>query len=136
LYRKTGGRLFSMGHRLVVLTTTGAKSRLKRSTPVVAFPHGEAWVVVAAAGGQHHPGWYYNMVANPDVIVERDAGSRRMIAREAVGLEREAIWRGIAEEEPSFASFQQKTERVIPVMVLEPAAVEQSADRQTSVTAS
>jgi deazaflavin-dependent oxidoreductase (nitroreductase family) len=121
LYRRAGGRLASMGHRLLLVTTTGAKSHQSRTVPLVAFPHSEGWVVVAAAGGDHSPGWYHNMVANPEVIVERDASKNRMVARETRGPEREALWRRIIAEEPSYASFQEKTERVIPVMVLEPA---------------
>ncbi len=123
MYRKTGGRLVSMGHRLVLVTTTGAKSHEPRTSPLVAFANSEGWVVVAAAGGDHSPGWYHNMVANADVIVERNASKKRMVAYEAVGPEREALWERIIAEEPSFASFQRKTERVIPVMVLEPAVV-------------
>jgi deazaflavin-dependent oxidoreductase (nitroreductase family) len=123
LYRRTRGRLVSMGHRLIVVTTTGAKSHEPRTTPLVAFPHGEGWVVVAAAGGDHSPGWYHNMVASPDVIVERDGNRREVIAHEAIGPEREALWGRIVDEEPSYAGFQAKTERVIPVMVLEPALV-------------
>jgi deazaflavin-dependent oxidoreductase (nitroreductase family) len=115
-----------MGHRLVIVTTTGAKSHELRTSPLVAFPHGEGWVVVAATGGPRHPGWYHNMVANPDVIVERDARRCRMIAREATGAERNAVWMRVVEEEPSFASFQEKTERIIPVMILEPSEVERS----------
>ncbi len=123
LYRKTGGRLVSMGHRLVLVTTTGAKSHEPRTSPLVAFANAEGWVVVAAAGGDHSPGWYHNMVATADVIVERDAGKKRMLAHEAVGPEKEALWRRVIEEEPSYASVQAKTERVIPVMVLEAAPV-------------
>ena len=116
------------------MTTTGAKSHELRTVPLVAFPHGEGWIVAAAAGGDYSPGWYHNMVTNPDVIVERDASKDRMVAREAVGPEREALWRRIIEEEPAYSSFQEKTERVIPVMVLEPASVDTSGP--SSVTPS
>ena len=75
------------------------------------------------------------MIADPDVIVERNAGKDRMVAHEAVGPEREALWRRIVDEEPSYASFQEKTERVIPVMVLEPASVDAST-RPPTVTSS
>ncbi len=126
LYRRTNGRLFSMGHRLVIVTTTGAKSHQPRTNPLVAFPHAEGWVVVAAAGRHRHPGWYHNMVATPDVTVERDGGSCRMVAREAGGSERETIWSEVVENEPSYADFQKRTDRLIPVMVLEPALVEPS----------
>jgi deazaflavin-dependent oxidoreductase (nitroreductase family) len=125
-----------MGHRVVVVTTIGARSHERRTTPLVAFPHGDGWVVVAAAGRDHHPGWYHNMVAYPDVTVERDGRTRSMVAREALGLEREAIWRGIVEEEHSYASFQEKTERVIPVMILEPAAIEPLTSRRSAVSVS
>ena len=123
LYRRAGGRLISMGHRLVIVNTTGARSHEPRTVPLVAFPHDDGWAVVAAAGGDSSPGWYHNMVANPEVFVERDASKNRMVAHEAVGPEREALWRRIIAEEPSYASFQEKTERVIPVMVLEAAPV-------------
>ena len=99
LYRRTGGRLFTMGHRLVLVNTTGAKSHEPRTSPLYAFPHGQGWVVVAAFGRDHSPAWYHNMVANPEVVVEH---------------------------EPSYEGFQRKTERTIPVMILEPADVEQA----------
>lgn len=119
LYRKMGGRLVPMRHRLVVVTTTGARSHEARTIPMVAFEHGDGWIVAAAYGGDHSPSWYHNMIANPEVVVEREGSTYRMVAREALGPERDSLWQKILEEEPSFASFQQKTERVIPVMVLE-----------------
>lgn len=126
LYRKTGGRVFTMGHRVVIVTTTGAKTHQPRTSPLVAFPRGEGWVVIAAAGREHSPGWYHNMVANPDVVVERATEVRRMVARQAVGIERDAIWREVVEEEPAYDSFQRKSERTIPVMILESAPIQPS----------
>lgn len=71
--------------------------------------------MVAASGGDHSPSWYHNMIGNPEVEVERNGRRDRMGAREAVGPEREVLWRRIIDEEPSYATFQEKTERVIPV---------------------
>ena len=126
LYRKTGGRWIWLGDQLVVVTTTGAKTGERRTSPLFGFPHGEGWVVVAAYGGDHSPAWYHNMVANPDVVVERKGRAIEMVAREAIGAEREAIWKSIIEEEPSYASFQERTTRIIPIMVLEPSAADVS----------
>jgi deazaflavin-dependent oxidoreductase (nitroreductase family) len=128
LYRRMGGRLVSMGHRIVIVTTTGAKSGEKRTIPLVAFAQDGGLVLVAAAGGRLNPGWYHNMVANPDVVVERDGRTCTMVARELVGPDRDAMWRKVIEGEPSYASFQRKTDRIIPVMMLEPPAIPTDPD--------
>lgn len=135
LYRKTGGRLIWLGDQLVLVTTTGARTGETRTRPLFGFRHGEGWVVVAAAPGEHNPGWYHNMVANPDVVVERKGRSCAMVAHEAAGAERGSIWKSVIEEEPAYASLQERTSRVIPVMVLEPVTGETAAQRAL-VTAS
>lgn len=135
LYRTLRGRLVSMGHRLVIVTTKGAKTNRLRTTPLVAFPRSDGWIVVAASSGRRNPGWYHNMLAHPDVVVEKDAHSAGMVAREVVGAEREAMWRSVLEEEPAYASFQEKTERVIPIMLLEPPASLRAATPQAGTGA-
>lgn len=121
LYRKTGGRFVSMGGNVLILTTIGAKSGAKRTLPVAGYRHGDGWIVVAAAGKDHHPAWYHNLIVHPDVVVEKNGHARRMVARDTGGDERAALWEKVVEAEPSFASMQDKNERVFPVVVLEPA---------------
>lgn len=128
LYRKTRGRFVSMGGNVLILTTTGAKSGARRSLPVVGYGHGDGWIVVAAAGEDHHPAWYHNLLAHPDVVVEKGGTTRRMAARETHGDERATLWAEVLEAEPSFGSMQDKNQRVFPVILLEPAGTEQDQD--------
>ena len=71
------------------------------------------------AGAQTHPDWYHNLVANPETEVEVGSETIRVKARVAEGEERAAIWASQASEYPQFAGYQQKTDREIPVVILE-----------------
>src|SRR5215216_2465730 len=108
------------GRRLILLTTTGARSGLPRTTPLAFTRDGEHYVVIASKGGAPtHPDWYHNLVRNPIVTVETGAETFQARARIAQGGERERLYAAQAALMPGFAEYQRKTERQIPVVVLE-----------------
>jgi deazaflavin-dependent oxidoreductase (nitroreductase family) len=107
------------GAPLLLLTTKGAKSGQARVTPMMYRPEGEQMFVFASkAGAPTNPDWYHNLVADPEVTVE--VGAERFAARASVvtGSERDRIYAAHAAEYPGFAEYQEKTDRVIPVVEL------------------
>ena len=108
------------GATVLLLTTTGAKSGLERVNPVVARVEGDRIYVFASKGGAPtNPDWFHNLVARPEVTVE--LGTERFAARAAVvdGAERDRVYAAQAEAYPNFAEYQESTDRVIPVVLLE-----------------
>ena len=122
LYRLTGGRFMGGGSddgSVLVLRHRGAKSHKLRDTPLMYFTEGDSVVIVASAGGaQHHPGWYHNLMANPDTTVTIGADTIAVRARDAAD-ERDPLWRRIVEAEPRFGKYQESTDRTIPVVILD-----------------
>jgi deazaflavin-dependent oxidoreductase (nitroreductase family) len=123
-FRTNNGSIHSgmfKGARLLLLTTTGAKSGKKRVNPLAFTRDGDSYVVIASKGGSPtHPDWYRNLVATPEVTVE--VGTQRFEARARVaeGTERDRLYAAQAAIMPGFADYQRKTSRQIPVVVLEP----------------
>jgi len=112
---------------LVVLHTTGAKTGEPRLSPLVSFSDGgRLFIVASAAGADRHPAWYHNLVAHPRVQVERWAGdavrTSDVTARVLSDDERGPLWQRIVEQAPGFGGYQEKTDRVIPVVELQPSA--------------
>ena len=104
----------------MLLTTTGAKPGAARATPLVHTRDGEHIVVVASKGGAPgHPDWYRNLSANPRVTVEIPGETFEVQARVADGQERDRLYRAQADLMPAFDDYAQKTDRLIPVIVLE-----------------
>lgn len=91
--------------------------------PVAGGPAGKGWVVIASKGGApDHPGWYKNLVANPDVAVQVEAKRFGATARTVTGAERARLWQEMAALFPPYDRYQEKAAgREIPVVVLEPA---------------
>ena len=123
--RLTRGRLGwrAMGMPMLELTTIGRSSGEPRSTMLSSpLQEGEAIVIVASRGGDdRHPGWYLNLVANPAVDVTfRGEALRHMRARVANSSERARLWPLITRDHANYAGYQKKTEREIPVVLLEP----------------
>lgn len=123
-YRATGGLI---GHRIpglppmLLLDHTGAKSGTRRTTPLVYLREGRDLVVVASKGGyDKHPGWLHNLRAHPDTTVQ--VGRRRVAvcAREATEEERARLWPKAVEAYSSYEDYQGRTERRIPLVILEP----------------
>jgi deazaflavin-dependent oxidoreductase (nitroreductase family) len=109
------------GAPVVVLTTRGAKTGKIRKAPLMRVEHDGKYAVVASLGGApKHPVWYYNLLANPAVTLQDGPQIIDMTARELSGAEREEWWKRAVEAWPAYDDYQKKTERVIPVFVLEP----------------
>ncbi len=121
----SGGRLgWSAGDMPVIeLTTTGRKSGQPRSTMLtIPWRDGDKMAIVASAGGNDaHPAWYLNLEAEPTVTVRTEDGERTMTARTAEGTERDELWSSISGTYRNYAGYQEKTDRKIPIVVLEPA---------------
>jgi deazaflavin-dependent oxidoreductase (nitroreductase family) len=108
------------GAPLLLLTTTGAKTGRKHTTPLVYQADGGRIVVFGSKGGApSHPAWYHNLVANPTVTVELPTETFEARAVTAEGGERERIWNAQKELMPGFKEYEAKTDRQIPVIVLE-----------------
>ena len=113
---KVGGQMENMP--VILLTMTGAKSGRTITKPLVYTTDGERIVVIASfAGAPHHPGWYHNLVANPEVTLEIGAERFRARAEVTSGEERQRLFDAQATQMPIFHDYQKKTSRQIPVVV-------------------
>jgi len=117
---RIGGELLKMP--VLKLTTVGRKSGERRTTMLTAAHlMGGSVVIVASYGGDdRHPNWYLNLVANSDVELEMRSEKRPMRARVTKGDERARIWSEIIRTHTNYADYQRRTEREIPVVVLDP----------------
>jgi deazaflavin-dependent oxidoreductase (nitroreductase family) len=109
------------GQPVILLTTRGARSGVDRTTPVMAFSDGDgAWLVVASFGGAaRHPAWLVNMARHPDAVwVEVDGRRVKMTPTSLSGDERAKAWDRITKLSKRFASYQDKTDREIPIVRL------------------
>lgn len=125
LYRLTGGRIGSRVGRwaTLLLETRGRKSGERRTVALNYLSDDGRWVVVASYAGQdQHPAWWLNLLADPRGEVQ--VGSERfpVIAREIEGEERNRLWSLVVETDPSYAEYQRRTTRRLPVVVLERAS--------------
>jgi len=123
LYKATGGRL---GRRLVdndmlLLTTVGQVTKRPHTVPLLYLREGERLVVIASYGGRpDHPTWYHNLVAEPRVRVQVNREQMEMIARTAGPVERDVWWPRIVAAYDGYAVYQSRTDRVIPIVFLDP----------------
>jgi deazaflavin-dependent oxidoreductase (nitroreductase family) len=123
-FHANGGLVGGMfeGTPLLLLHHTGAKSGKSRINPLAYQSDGGRYVVFASkAGAPTNPDWYHNLKAHPNVTIEIGTDTIDVVAREATGEERERLYRTQAERVPQFGEYEQKTDRVIPVIVLTPA---------------
>jgi proline iminopeptidase len=122
-YRETGGEVgheWRNGSKILLLTTKGRKTGEPHTNPLIYENDGDRYVIVASKGGApEHPGWYRNLAKNPDVEVQVKDEVFAARARTAEGEERERLWKLAAQQWPAYDDYQQKTEREIPVVVLE-----------------
>ena len=119
-FRANGGHVPGRQHPLILLTTTGAKSGLPRTTPLNYSTDGGHIVVIASkAASPTHPDWYHNLLAHPEAIIEIGAEKFPVRARVAQGQERQRLFDAQAALMPFFAEYQQSTARQIPVIVFE-----------------
>jgi proline iminopeptidase len=122
-YRETDGEeghIWKEGSTILLLTTKGRNTGKETTTPLIYGMDGENPVIVASQGGApRHPGWYRNLSKNPEVEVQILGEQFRARARTAEGEERERLWRAMNEIWPHYDEYQQRTDRLIPVVVLE-----------------
>jgi len=122
-YEASGGEKAAdlRGMPVIVLTTVGAKSGMLRKTALMRVEHEGQYAVVASLGGApKNPVWYYNIVAQPHVELQDGPVKRDYLAREITGEEKSTWWARAVEAYPPYADYQRKTDREIPVFLLEP----------------
>lgn len=124
IYRASNGLI---GHRFpgapptLLLDHVGAKSGTKRTSPLVYTVDGQNLVLVASKGGYpKNPGWFHNVVANPDTTVQVGSSHRNVHARVADAEERARLWPLVLRTYKGYADYQKRTEREIPLVILEP----------------
>ena len=103
----------------LLLTTTGAKSGRQRTTPLAYVPiDGRILIIASKGGAPTHPAWYLNLRAHPEVTVELGSDAYRALAEVIGGVERDGLYAEIAKRIPTFADYQRRTDRVIPLVEL------------------
>ena len=124
VYRATGG---AVGHRvpgaapMLLLDHVGAKSGNKRTSPLIYTEDGDDVVLVASKGGSpKHPAWFHNLKANPDTTVQIGSEKRPVRARIATDEERKRLWPKVVKAYSGYEGYQKRTDRKIPLIVLEP----------------
>lgn len=122
-YRATDGEegySWQRGTTILLLTTRGRRTGAERTTPLIFQPHGDDYLIVASRGGTDEaPGWYRNLKAEPDVQVQIRGEVFSAHARDATPAEKPEMWRKMAAVWPDYDAYQERTEREIPVVVLE-----------------
>jgi F420H(2)-dependent quinone reductase len=122
IYRLSGGRLggtFLRGAPVCLVTTRGKRSGQLRTVALLYVADGDDIVLVASKGGMsHHPAWYHNMLAHPEVEVQIGAITRPMRARQASDVEKAALWPKLVAMYRDYDDYQARTTRNIPVMIL------------------
>ena len=123
-YRETDGEVGYLwnGVPILLLTTTGRKSGEQRTTPLIFARDGEDYLVVASQGGAPtHPNWYLNLLADPHAEIQVKAEHIAVTGRAATDEERPRLWDVVRGPWPNYDVYQERTDRVIPVVVLSPA---------------
>ena len=122
-YRESGGEVgheWREGSTVLLLTTTGRRTGEPRTTPLIYAQDGDRYVIVASKGGApEHPGWYENLQKTPEVELQVLGEVFPARARTAAGDERERLWRKANQVWPHYDEYATKTDREIPVVVLE-----------------
>ncbi|MEB3052324.1 nitroreductase family deazaflavin-dependent oxidoreductase [Mycolicibacter sp. MYC123] len=120
-FRSSGGKLGGQfeGAPVLLLTTIGAKSGQQRISPMMYLPEGDRIFVFASnAGSDRHPSWYHNLRANPSATVEIGTETQSVTATEITGAEHDRLYAIQAERYPGFATYRERTDRIIPVIEL------------------
>jgi len=123
VYQETNGErgyLWRNGTTILLLTTTGRKSGEKRTTPLIHRTDGDRWIIVASKGGTpDHPYWFLNLEENREAEIQVLDEKFPVSYSVAEGEERERLWKLMAEVWPDYDEYQTKTDREIPVVILE-----------------
>jgi F420H(2)-dependent quinone reductase len=125
LYESSGGTrgttLRNTGLPVVIMTLRGVKSGKLRKTPIMRVEHNGVYAAVASQGGApNHPSWYANLLANPRIELQDGPRKRDMVAREVTGEEKRVWWDRAVAAFPPYADYQARTDRQIPLLLLEP----------------
>jgi F420H(2)-dependent quinone reductase len=123
IYRASGGRLLGSfyGNPVLLLHHVGRRSGEERVTPLLYLPDGDDLVIVGSMGGTpKHPAWFHNLTAEPATEVEVGRERRAVRARVAEPAERARLWPRLVEHYPAFDTYQGRTQREIPVVILSP----------------
>lgn len=119
--RQNNGKVPGELHDLpgLIITTTGAKTGKQRSVPLAYHEVDGRLLIIASMGGaKRNPPWFHNLVANPEVLVEKDGESFKATAVVTAGADRDRLYKSVCEALPPFAEYQARTKRVIPVIEL------------------
>jgi len=120
-FRANGGKVGGQfeGANMILVHNIGAKSGTERVSPMVYFPDGDRFLIIAsAAGSPKNPDWYHNLKAHPEVTVEVGTETIPVVVEELPRAERDEKWAEITAVAPGFAEYQEKTSRTIPVLAL------------------
>jgi len=124
VYDRSGGRIGASlaGRPMLLLRTTGARTGQARTAALLFVRDGEDYAVIASKGGDdRHPGWYHNLIADPDVEIQVGTDTVPVRARVAQGDERDRLWAAAdAVNKGQYTTYQSRTDREIPVVVLAP----------------
>jgi deazaflavin-dependent oxidoreductase (nitroreductase family) len=124
IYKASRGRIggTAYGAPVILIESVGRKSGKRRTHPLICGEDDERLVIVASKGGiDRHPAWYLNLKANPETTAWWKGEQRRVRARDATDEERERLWPMMVETYRPYESYQHRTDRRIPIVVLEPA---------------
>lgn len=126
LYESSGGTkgttLRDTGLPVVIMTLRGVKSGKLRKTPIMRVEHDGVYAAVASQGGAPtHPSWYANLLAHPQIELQDGPTKRDLVAREVTGEEKRVWWDRAVAAFPPYADYQNRTDRQIPLLLLEPA---------------
>jgi len=121
IYRSSGGKVMGKlgGMNILLLTTTGRKSKQTRTIPISYFSDGDAYVLTGSNNGRdQHPGWYFNLKADPHAKVQVGAEVFDVTAVQASPDEKKRLWAKLINIGPNYANYAKKTTRDIPMMML------------------
>ena len=123
LYRLSGGKFGSQvqGLHVLLLTSTGRKTNQKRTIPLGYFMDGDRYIIIASnAGFDSHPAWFHNLTKNPQVQIEVGDQTLQAEAKTLEGEKRNLLWAKLVKLAPGYAGYEKKTDRVIPLVALQP----------------
>ena len=107
--------------KILLLSTTGRKSRRTRTVPLVYMPVDDRFVVTAAnLGFDQHPGWFLNLKQNPQALIQIGTAKMTVLAQEVTAEERDRLWASWIQVNPGYEGFQAKTTRKLPMVILQP----------------
>jgi deazaflavin-dependent oxidoreductase (nitroreductase family) len=106
---------------VLLLDSVGRKSGTTRTNALTYIPRGNSYVVIASFLGEpRHPAWFLNLRSTPNAEIQIGSKRLRVRAREALGAERQALWSEVVHKVPDYAEYQSRTDREIPVVILDP----------------